>query len=211
MMHVVSLFDLSLMSTLRLLGRLAGAQTQGGVLRTDPHWPAGCACGRANHLTALNAAAGTVELDSSQNRERCQVRKATLPLSTRPLELLSGLETEQGCCQLPEGPFACRFSIQRTRSPRGITLYKKEIFKVQRDLAFLSPSVSFALAGGVILLAVFFLRNHGHEELLSWLLNQILTTAPPTWRAKDVGETTPMESLGFLLWLAGAGLCKERV
>ena len=42
-------------------------------------------------------------------------------------------------------------------------------------------------AGDAILLAVFFLRNHGHEKLLSWLLNQILTTAPPTWRAKDVG------------------------
>ena len=54
-------------------------------------------------------------------------------------ELLSGLETEQGRCQLREGPFACRFSIQRTRSPRGITLYKKEIFKVRCDLAFLAP------------------------------------------------------------------------
>ena len=76
----------------------------------DPQWPTRCACRHANHLTALNAAARTIELDSSQNRERCQLRKATLPLSTRPLELLIGLETEQGHCQLRKGPFACRLS-----------------------------------------------------------------------------------------------------
>ena len=106
---------------------------------TDPQWPAGCACCRANHLTALNAAARTVELDSSQNRERCQLRKATLPLSTRPLELLSGLETEQGCCQLRKGPLACRFSIHRAGPSRTITSYiKRKLLKVSHDLAFLS-------------------------------------------------------------------------
>ena len=31
------------------------------------------------------------------------------------------------------------------------------------------------------------LRSHGDEELLGQLLDQILTIAPPTWRAKDVG------------------------
>ena len=47
---------------------------------------------------------------------------------------------------------------------------------------------SFALAGGVVLLAVFFSGSRGHEKLLRRPLNQILTTAPPppTWRAKDV-------------------------
>src|SRR4051812_18193825 len=85
--------------TLRQLGRLAGAEAQCGVLGTDPHWPAGYACCRASHLTVFNAAARTVELDSCQNRERCQSRKATLPLSTQPLELLSGLEIGQGRCQ----------------------------------------------------------------------------------------------------------------
>ena len=32
-----------------------------------------------------------------------------------------------------------------------------------------------------------FLGNHGDEELLDQLLDRIRTTAPPTWRAKDVG------------------------
>ena len=178
-------------------------------MRTDPHWPAGCACCQANHLTALNAATRTVELDSSQNREHCQLRKATLPLSTRPLELLSGLETEQGRCQSREGPFACRFSIQRTRSPRGITLYKKEIFKVRHDLAFLSPSASFMLAGSVILLAVFFFGSHGHEKLLGWLLNQILTTAPPTWRAKDVGGNDTYGITGIPSTVGGRGVVRR--
>ena len=43
------------------------------------------------------------------------------------------------------------------------------------------------LAGGVILLAIFFSGSRDHEKLLSRPLDQILTTAPPTWRAKDVG------------------------
>src|SRR4051812_26636389 len=92
--------------TLCQLGRLAGVEAQGGVLGTDPHWPAGYACCRASHLTILNAAARTVELDSSQNRERCQSRKATLPLSTQLLELLSGLKTGQGRCRQRESPLA---------------------------------------------------------------------------------------------------------
>ena len=31
------------------------------------------------------------------------------------------------------------------------------------------------------------LGSHGDEEQLGQLLDQILTIAPPTWRAKDVG------------------------
>ena len=36
-------------------------------------------------------------------------------------------------------------------------------------------------------LVAFFLGSHGDVELFHQLLNQILTTAPPTWCAKDVG------------------------
>ena len=61
------------------------------------------------HPAALDTVARSVELDSSQKRERSWWRKATLPLSTRPLELLSGLETEQGPCQSREGPLHAGF------------------------------------------------------------------------------------------------------
>ena len=67
----------------------------------------------AKRLTAASAAARSVELDSSQKRECSWWRKATLLLLTRTLELLSGLETEQGRCQSQEGPFAYKFPIHR--------------------------------------------------------------------------------------------------
>ena len=80
------------------------------------------------------------------------------------------------------------------------------MFKVRCDLAFLSPSASFMLAGSVILLAVFFFGSRGHEKVLGWLLNQIPTTAPyplPGVPKMSVG-TTPMGSQESLLRLRGA-------
>ena len=52
-------------------GRLTDAEAPSSVLGTDPHGPARYACCRTSHLSILNVAARTVELDSSQNRECC--------------------------------------------------------------------------------------------------------------------------------------------
>ena len=74
----------------------------------------------------------------------------------------------------------------KTRSPRGITLYKKEISKVRHDLAFLllhgrPPDLQMVSSS----LVIFFLGIHGDQELLSWLLNQIITTAPFPYLARQ--------------------------
>ena len=68
---------------------------------------------------------------------------------------------------------------------------------------------SFALAGGVVLLAVFFYGSHGHEKLLGWQLNQILTTSPLPGSPKMSVGTTPMGSLESLLRLPGCRVARR--
>ena len=58
-------------------------------------------------------------------------------------------------------------------------------------------------------MVIFFFRNHGHEELLSWLLNQILTTVAPTWRAKDVGGNDTYGITRIPTTVAGHGVVRR--
>ena len=53
------------------------------------------------------------------------------------------------------------------------------------------------------------LRSHGNEELLGQLLDQILTIAPPTWRAKDVGVERHLWDHWNTYYGCGARGCKK--
>ena len=106
-----------------------------------------------SHLTTLNTAARTVEFDSSQSRQPCQLRKATLPFSMQPFELLNGLETEQRHCRSGKAPFAYRFLfVQRTTAPRIITLYNRmEISGVHCNFALVCSRSSADLPASFLL------------------------------------------------------------
>ena len=55
------------------------------------------------------------------------------------------------------------------------------------------------------------LGSHGDEELLGQLLDQILTIAPPSWRAKDVGvERNLWDHKNPYYGCRGAGLQEEQ-
>src|SRR4051812_36742846 len=102
MTHVVFLFDLSLyVHTLRLVGWVCR--------RINPC----CGALRNGSLAACRGA-----LVAGQ---------ASLPFSAQPLELLSGLEIEQGCCQYRKGSSACKFSIQGARSFEENNLIKRKL------------------------------------------------------------------------------------
>jgi hypothetical protein len=67
----------------------------------------------------------------------CCCRQDTLPLLVQPLELLSGLETEQGRNQSRRGSFACRFSIQELKSfEENNFVFKEKILKVLQLIFF---------------------------------------------------------------------------
>ena len=92
-------------------------------------------------------------------------------------------------------------------------LFKNKMLKVSHDLAFLSPHGRPPHLQMVpSSLVVFFL---GTTASMKPLLrpDQISTTAPPTWRARDVGGKRHLWGHWDPIygWRAGAGLCNERV
>ena len=112
------------------------------------------------------------------------MRKATLPFSTQPFELLSGLETEQRHCRSGKAPFAYRFLfVKRTTTPRIITLYNRmEISGVQCNLASVCSRSSADLPASFPLQEP---RRRRSAGLIARADSH--NCAPPTWRARDVG------------------------